>query len=142
MRSTRARQLSRVVETRWLSLGDALILIVEQWNVLTPYFQAKANEGGADVYTIRQLADLYSAKNKVVLIFVSERISQLNNLNKTFQGEQPNQSALLDHLMAFFFSILDEVITQDGLRRLKASPDPFSFDFNPYRKDPSMMHFG
>ena len=81
---------------------------------MTPYFQAKANEGGADVYTIRQLADLYSAKNKVVLIFVSERISQLN-LNEAFQGEQPNQSALLDHLMAFFFSILDKVITQDGV---------------------------
>ena len=35
-----------------------------------------------------------------------------------------------------------EVITADGVRRIKNSPDPLSFDFTPYHKDPSMIHFG
>ena len=138
----KARQLNRLVETRWLSLGDALNLIVEQWDVLKRYFQQEANTGGSDVYSVRQLADLYSAKNKVLIVFVSERLGQLNHLNRLFQGEQPDQSILLDQLMAFFFAILEEVIIPDGLRCIKNSSDPFSFDLEPYRKDPSSIHFG
>ena len=142
MRGKKARQLSRIVETRWLSLGDALALIVEQWEVLEAYFQAEATGGGSDVYSSRQLRDLYTSKNKVVIVFVSERIGLLNQLNQAFQGEQPNQSVLLDHLLAFYYSVLDQVITAAGVRLIKASPDPLSFDLSPFHKDPSMIHFG
>ena len=51
MRGTKARQLNRVVETRWLSLGDALDLILDQWDVLKAYFQAEAAGRGPDVYS-------------------------------------------------------------------------------------------
>ena len=66
----------------------------------------------------------------------------LNQLNQAFQGEQPNQSVLLDHLLAFYYSVLDQVITAAGVRLIKASPDPLSFDLSPFHKDPSMIHFG
>ena len=96
-----SRQLCHIVETQWLSLGEALELIIEQWEVLAAYFQAEADKGGADAYAIRQLLAMYTPKNKVVIVFVSERISQLNHLNQAFQGEQPNQSSLMDHLHRF-----------------------------------------
>ena len=142
MLGKRAQQLRRVVDTRWLSLGDALDIIVAQWDVLKTYFLAEANGHGSDLYTCRQLSALYIPKNKVVLTFVSEQIGHLNQLNKAFQGEQPDQSKLLDHLTAYYYSVLDQIITSDGLRRVKASADPLSFDFLPFQKEPSAIHFG
>ena len=47
MSGKKARQLRRIVETQWLSLGEALELIIEQWEVLAAYFQAEADKGGA-----------------------------------------------------------------------------------------------
>ena len=58
------------------------------------------------------------------------------------QAEQPNQSALLEHLLTFFFSLLDDVITQDGVRCVKTSPDPFTVDITRFRKAPTAIHFG
>ena len=142
MTGKRAQQLHRVVDTRWLSLGDALDIIVVQWDVLQAYFVAEANGHGSDLYTCRQLSVMYNPRNKVVITFVSEQIGHLNQLNKAFQGEQPDQSRLLDHLMAYYYSVLDQIITADGLRRAKASTDPLSFDILPYQKEPSAIHFG
>ena len=142
MHGKKACQLSRVVEIRWLSLEAALDEQIKQWDALAAYFAREANNGSPEMYTLRQLRDLYNPKHKTVLVFVCERIRQLNKLNRLFQSEQPNQAILLDHLMAFYYSVLEEVITADGLRRVKTTADPLSFDFQPYRKTVSEIHFG
>ena len=137
-----AKRLARLVETRWLSLADALAIILAQWDALAAYFQAEANSGHADYHTIQQLADLFTPKNKILLTFISSRLNDLNILNKLFQQEQADQSVLLEHLLTFYFTSLEEIITEDGYRRAKNAADPLSFDFSPFRKEPSMIHFG
>ena len=142
MQGKKARQLARVVTTRWLSFGDALELIMDQWAVLTVYFQDEVQRGGADVYAVRQLSDLYNPKNKVVMKFVLEQITELNIVNKAFQSEQPDQSALLRHLKALYFGVLSRVIASEGVRHAKEYRDPLAFEFEPYRLKPSEIHFG
>ena len=117
-------------------------VLVKQWDPLTAYFRLEAAGSGSDVHMCRLLADMYQPKNKVVLVFVADQIGHLNQLNKAFQGEQPNQSKLLDHLFSFFYSILDFILTSNGVDRVKSSPDPFSFDFTPFLKGPESIHFG
>ena len=110
--------------------------------VLTSYFEAEANRGGPDIYSLRQLANHYSPKNKVLMVFISDRFAQLNHLNRIFQGEQTNQLFLLEQLLSFFYYTLDEVITEVGVRYVKASSNPFAIDLTQYRKPLSAVHFG
>ena len=138
----RALQFRRIVPTRWLCLGDALIIVLEQWDPLAAYFQAEATKGGPDVQNMRQMAELFCPKNKVLLTFISERLNTLNELNRVFQTEQPNQSSLLNHLMSYFFSLLDDVLTQSGVNLVRGTADPFKVDLNLYRKPLTAMHFG
>ena len=142
MRGTKAKQFARVVETRWLSLGDAVDLVLEQWEVLEAYFREEANASGPDAYAVRQLFSLYTAKNKIVITFVADRIRGLNNLNKAFQGEQPSQAKLLNHLLNYYYGILDTLIPREGLELVKKSVDPLNFDFHRYLRDVSRVHFG
>lgn len=141
MQGKKACQLLRVLEVRWLYLSYALDEIEAQWDTLAAYFARVANNGGPDMFSLRQLRDLYTPKHKMIIVFVSERIRQLNKLNKLFQSEQPNQAILLDHLMAYYYGVLEEVITAEGLCSVKNATDPLLFDFEPYRKAISEMHF-
>ena len=142
MRGTQNKQTVRFFDIRWLSHGNALDVVEDQWDELGTYFKAEARGNGPDVHAISILCGLYVPKNKVVLIFVADHIRRLNKLNKAFQAEGPSQARLLDHLLSYYYSMLDMVISSDGVNRVKASPDPISFDFAPHLKDVKAVHFG
>ena len=144
MTGKKAKRVRRNVKTRFLALGDAVAINVEQWDPLAQYFKGEAakNPNAPDSYVIQQLNTLYSPKNKAVMTLLSDRLGRLNQLNKLFQGEQPNQAKLLDNLLSYFYGLLDDVLTREGVQCVKASSDPFSVDLRPFRKPPTAIHFG
>ena len=95
MRGTQNKQTVRFFDIRWLSHGNALDVVEDQWDELGTYFKAEARGNGPDVHAISILCGLYVPKNKVVLIFVADHIRRLNKLNKAFQAEGPQ--LLLQH---------------------------------------------
>ena len=113
-------------------LSNALGVIIAQWEGLSAYFHSDSVLLNADVFTVRQLRDMYVPQNKMLLTLVHDRIAQLDNLNRLLQSEQPNQSYFADRLLTFYISLLEEVIAPEEVLLAKQCEDPLSFRLDRY----------
>lgn len=107
--STYAPKLVAPAATRWLSLHECVVRILDQWDVLKLHF------GLADrterCYTARMLYGMYNdATNKLYLMFLQPILSDFSKMNMAFQHRDADQLQLSRDLEAFALSLLARVL--------------------------------
>jgi hypothetical protein len=114
---THALKLVSPAATRWLSLHQCLVRIVDQWDVLSLHFGlADKNER---CYTARLLHGMYSdATNRLYCVFLLPILAEFAEMNAAFQHRQADLYKLSNDLKSFAMTLISRII----------SPPNVSFD--------------
>lgn len=104
-----ALKLVAPAATRWLSLHQCIVRIIDQWDVLKLHFGlADRNER---CYSARMLHEMYSdVTNRVYLTFLSPVLAEFAEMNKLFQHREADQCKLNSDLKAFATALLSRVL--------------------------------
>jgi hypothetical protein len=105
--------------TRWLSLSDCIIRILDQWDVLKLHFGLAAKNERC--YSARILHDMYAdSTNRLYLQFLSPVLAEFAEMNKLFQHREADQYKLSTDLQSFASGLLKRIVR----------PDLISFDID------------
>ncbi|MGH0117894.1 UNVERIFIED_CONTAM: hypothetical protein FKN15_074361 [Acipenser sinensis] len=98
------QKILRACATRWISVEPAVRRILQQWLELKALFAvARENER---CYMADQLYRLYcDPQSRAFLIFVKNVLSQVQAVNKTFQGNNVDPTKLIDGLIRLVTSL-------------------------------------
>ncbi|RXM28392.1 hypothetical protein EOD39_9831 [Acipenser ruthenus] len=98
------QKILRACATRWISVEPAVRRILQQWLELKTLFAvARENER---CYMADQLYRLYcDPQSRAFLIFVKNVLSQVQAVNKTFQGNNVDPTKLIDGLIRLVTSL-------------------------------------
>ncbi|KAH0535076.1 hypothetical protein KQX54_013043 [Cotesia glomerata] len=89
-------QLVQLSGTRWLARGQAVALILDQWDSLKLHFDVAASEKHQDRYTAKEFQEMYNdPANLLYFTFLSPILSKFNSINLLFQKEHADHFAIL-----------------------------------------------
>lgn len=101
--------MTRVCDTRWLSIEIAVSRILEQWLELKTHFDIIRNS--EKCYTAENLYQMYNDNiNYIFLLFLKPILSELQTLNKSFQSNTTDPTKLLRDLVMVINSLKNKVI--------------------------------
>ncbi|XP_033339072.2 uncharacterized protein LOC117227705 isoform X1 [Megalopta genalis] len=78
-------------ETRWLSVHECIVKLLEQWAILLKYFEDQNN-----AYTTEILEDLNSSCIKAYLEFLNYTLKIITRYNTIFQSKQTQISTMVE----------------------------------------------
>ena len=102
---TEPHKLLRASQTRWLSLEQCVVRVLEQWQALEAYFTETAERDRL----VSSTTILSALKNPVFQLyyhFLSFVLSKFNRFNKLFQSETPNIHFLTSYLTSTYKAFL------------------------------------
>ena len=102
-------KITRVCDTRWLSIEPAVSRILSQWSALLAHFDsARLNE---KCYSAELLFNMYSDPiNKLYLLFLRPLLVELNRVMKSFQSDDSDPTKLLSDLGTLIESIAKRIV--------------------------------
>ena len=102
-------KITRVCDTRWLSIEPAVSRILSQWNALLSHFQsARLNE---ECYTAEVLFNMSSDPiNKLYMLFLRPILTELNRVMKSFQSDDTDPTKLLADLGTLIESTAKRIV--------------------------------
>ncbi|XP_043201152.1 uncharacterized protein LOC122370000 [Amphibalanus amphitrite] len=122
---SRNPKISKIASTRWLSRGNAVAKIIEQYEELKLTFQlAKDKER---CFQADQLWRMYEDKqNLLYLSFMNTQLSALNRINKIFQSSNPDPCAVHRDLHDYICGLLDQAVMPAALHGIRTSLEDLS----------------
>ena len=118
-------KLTRVCDTRWVSMEPAVVRILNQWEELKLHFEVVRSS--EKCYTAEMLFNMYSDKvNKLYLIFLRSILQDVQQTVKVFQGENVDPTKLLADLTHLILATSKRVLTPS------AKIDPLTQDISEY----------
>ena len=114
----RGAKIPKVASTRWLSRGDAVAKVLQQYEELQLTFQlAKDKER---CFQADQLWRMYEDKqNLLYLSFMCTQLSALNRINRIFQSANPDPCAIHKDLKDYISELLEQAVMPAALQSIK-----------------------
>jgi len=103
------------VPTRWLSLGNSVKRILEEWKSLTEFYNLKDIKEKKNAFTSKLFL---CPKTKTYIQVISYFLEKFNITNKIFQDESITSYSLFSLLREFFTS-LSKIILKPDFRKRK-----------------------
>ena len=118
-------KIPKVASTRWLSRGNAVAKVLEQYEELKLTFKlAKDKER---CFQADQLWRMFEDKqNLLYLSFMNSQLSALNRINKIFQSANPDPCAIHRDLHDYISSLLDQAVMPAALQGIRGSLENLS----------------
>ena len=113
--NTEPHRLLRPAQTRWLSLEQCVLRVIEQWAALEAYFENSA-ENDRLVSSQNILSALKNPIFKLYLCFLKYILPKFTHFNKLFQSEKPNIHFLAKTLASTYKSFLSCYMTNTYLK--------------------------
>ncbi|KYN09966.1 hypothetical protein ALC57_17904 [Trachymyrmex cornetzi] len=102
-------KITKVCDTRWLSIEIAVSRILDQWSELKTHFSIARNS--EKCYIASTLYEMYKDNiNYLYLLFLKPVLSELQILNKSFQSNTNDPTKLLNDLVMVIYSLKNKVI--------------------------------
>lgn len=140
MNESAPKKIDKLSGTRWLARYNAIVKILDQWDVLKLHFQlARENER---CYTAQQLYEILADRNNYLyMLFLQTTLKDLITLNTAFQSEKANALKLMEDLLHLFRNYLSILIPPMRLEKV-LDKDIISFKFQDYIMSADVINFG
>ena len=106
-------KMLKLCQTRWLSRGQVVARIIEQWDALLLYFQTEAStakvDGASSIYHT-----MTSAGTKHML-FLNYILPKVDRMNFHFQSEEPRIHTLFDNISSLYKDLLSLFVEEEVL---------------------------
>ena len=107
-------KMLKLCQTRWLSRGQVVARIIEQWDALLLYFQTEASadkvDGASSIYHT-----MTSAGTKHMLLFLNYILPKVDRMNLHFQSEEPRIHTLFDNISSLYRDLLSLFVKEEVL---------------------------
>ena len=107
-------KILKLCQTRWLSRGNVIARVLEQWEALTLFFQSEAPsdkvDGAGEIYQT-----FVNAGTKHMLLFLNYVLSKVDSMNTEFQSEQFRLHKVHSVISDEYRSILGMFITSNTM---------------------------
>lgn len=107
-------KMLKLSQTRWLSRGQVIARIIEQWDALHLFFQSQApvdkTDGAANIFKVMD-----TPGTKHMLFFLSYLLPKIDKLNLHFQSEEPQIHTLFNNISSLFRELLSMFVRHDIL---------------------------
>ena len=115
-----AHRMLKLSQTRWLSRGEVIARVLEQWNALTLFFQSQSStdkvDGAAHIYNT-----MMTPGTRHMLLFLNYVLAKVDAMNVEFQSEQFRLSKVFTTISCEYRSILGMFIKDDVIGLVKLS---------------------
>ncbi len=115
--NTEPHKLLKPSQTRWLSLEQCVVRVVEQWPALEAYFQ-EASETHRLVSACNTYAALKKPIVKLYYHFLKFVLPKFTHFNKLFQSETPNLHFLTSYLASTYKAFLSCYLSSTYIRSM------------------------
>jgi len=106
------KKILRYVPTRWLSLGNCVDHILEEWEALMLFFEQEKNKSSFIVKSIQ------NPKTKAQLQFLAYFFKKFNVTQKLFQDDTSTSYLLYEELRGFYLSICRTLLKSNWRKSL------------------------
>lgn len=117
---TQEHRILKLCQTRWLSRGQVIARILEQWDTLLLFFQSEASvdkvDGASSIYQ-----RMTSVGTKHMLLFLNYILPKVDRMNVHFQAEQPQIHTLFNSISQFYRELLSLFVREDILSSMDVS---------------------
>lgn len=113
--NTEPHKLLKPAQTRWLSLEQCILRVLEQWQALEEYFK-DASENSRLVSSCTIYAGLKNPIVKLYFQFLKFVLPKFTNFNKLFQSEMPNIHFLTSYLATTYKGFLSCFLSSTYIR--------------------------
>lgn len=117
---TETHKIPKLAQTRWLSRGNVIKIILEQWDALLLYFQSESKEDKVDgANNIYQTFKNRGTKH--MLLFLNYVLEKVDRLNIEFQSENFRLHVLHSMVYSEYKNILSSFIREEVVQSTRAS---------------------
>ena len=136
-------KIAKLSGTRWLARVNAIITILDQWDVLELYFERlKVTERGNTGLKAETLFQMYYfPENRLYLTFLSFALNNVIRVNKLFQSESADCLTLLRELDDLFYSTLQKIVVPAQLQKADKN-DLCNFKFKSFLMPFDCINYG
>ena len=113
--STEPHKILKPAQTRWLSLHQCVVRVLEQWSALEAYFEQAAQKERL-IATQNVLSALKNPIFKLYYQFLSFVLPKFTTFNKLFQSETPNIHFLINYLVSTYKAFLSCYLSAQYIR--------------------------
>ena len=113
--STEPHKILKPAQTRWLSLHQCVLRVLEQWSALEAYFE-QAVQKERLIATQNILSALKNPIFKLYYLFLSFVLPKFTTFNKLFQSETPNIHFLINYLVSTYKAFLSCYLSAPYIR--------------------------